>query len=435
MNREEILAILKNKKVMIPLVGIILCVFPILLISITKKQVKVVSCNIDNCLSGCCIKEKCQEKGYSALGYTCLGKSNWQTPEGSTRTDLPSEIIQKIAQISISPADESKESNMEIAEKVLEKIDKEKDETGIYYYSDALEAGKNQQERLIDNRVGIYPIWAKLSIWEKTKDKAVLEGLTIDLDALSDLNKVPTFQPELWSCKILYDLWISPSLSQETKEKAKKLCERALIMVPALDNKFTLTSETKINQIPEKDLNNIFKTTNKENIPISSSEEDNFEKIVNSYSAYSSDFSTKFLWEKKENNLKIAKSLFNLAVDYYDKLKTASIERRECILGIAALDLYKMSNEQKYLDFAQNLYIKNSSIRSGTLLKKTTCYLFASDLNKITPDKKYGDFMTGLLTDIRQNNYNPETKSFYDLVGSEKVSYTRDNSLAIKVLY
>ena len=91
----------KRKKVFI-LGGVLLCLLAVALVFVFLRKGKPtavrVTCNLQNCPSGCCAGNVCQTPGFGVAGYSCIGRNKWQTPEGSVLIGAPKEVEEKVAQ-------------------------------------------------------------------------------------------------------------------------------------------------------------------------------------------------------------------------------------------------------------------------------------------------------------------------------------------------
>lgn len=306
--------------------------------------------------------------------------------------------------------------NQQIAKKTIDWLDKQKDEKGLYFLSRSYPNENSTKQIKGDGRIGIYPLWAKFLFWQKTKDKEVGESMKANLN-LFDNNEQRYFQPEFWSCKILYDLFLDTNLSSETKLKTKTLCERAQYYVEIIKKDGYLWSDTIITPVPE----------NPQNL-------DNSKVDLSKFSAYASDFSTRYLWDKNTNNLTIAKTLFNLSAASYESQKSKGFVPGGCVLGIAAIDLYKSTKEEKYKKFSADLFDKISQQKPIALFDKITCGEWSQHLYNLSHETKYQKRKEKIMQDLINNHYDRAVGAFYTPYGNNRFFEIRENSLMVDLL-
>ncbi len=431
-----------KKKILITAVIVLMAIIAIVAIFLSKKNQpgQPVSCNLQNCPSGCCADDKCQTQGSIFAGYLCLGANNWQTPGRQVVTGAPKEVAAEVKKnaetdkISPNPASQ----RIEMAKKTLDWLNMQKDEKGLYSLYQIVRANGEVVPYITDSREVIDVVLARYAYWKKTKDTKTLDLLKQDLDVLGDEKKLPQLMPEFWHCKLFYEIWNDKLMPGDLKDKAKASCARSMTSgYPDVDLKSILSDTITVTPFPEKSIQELESALNKpeKNITLSPQEEEELQQKYPKYAAYVSDFLNKYQWEKKNQDLEAAKTFFSYALDAYKRAEEAAvIPQKECLLGIASLDFFKTTADDKYRSFAQKLWEKISISPKGSLFSQATCAIFTNEINTITPDKKYGDFLKNLTDEIIKNNHEINSGAFFYKSNGSIIKEIRDNCLLVKVL-
>ncbi|MCJ7739832.1 hypothetical protein MUP32_00760 [Candidatus Microgenomates bacterium] len=315
---------------------------------------------------------------------------------------------------------------LEIAQRVIKWLSKQETSDGAYYLNRIILPNQQTVTATRDRRVGVNVLWGKYKYWQKTKDPKMLVELSKELNTLEDKKLTPLFQPDFWSCRFLYEIWTDKDIGQDMKDQADSLCSRASFVIPA-------ASELLTYQDKEANFQSVF-SPSEDKITLSSKEEIDLGKKSYQYPAFSSDFAAKYMWHNNENDLRTVKALFNLAVEVYQKQLQAGVIRNECVLGIASLDLYRQTNDSKYLSFAGDIYSNDILAGKRNLFRKIACYFFVEDMNAIRPNAKYSIFKNKLLGNIMSENYDAVSGSFFSDITGARLYETRDNALMLKIL-
>ncbi len=349
------------------------------------------------------------------ISYSIVNNRNRPT----TYQSKASEITPSAALVSQTPI------NFDIAmvKKTLDWLETQKNENGVYYLSEMPYSDTDKSTRRIDGRAGVYAIWGKFNYWQKTNDATVLSGIQTDLATYNNPQKIKTFQPDFWSCKLLYDLSQESSL----KDAAKNLCWRSAIVIEDLSTDNMISENTVIKTIPAVDLNTVF--SSQSDTQPTPEEKATFNAKFNQYASLSSDFSAKYLWANNQKNMEVAKALFNLAANIYAKYRTFGFLGGACPLGQAALDLYSSTSDTKYLNFAQEVFKHEASLE-----KQIVCGIFASNLNKAKPSDIYQQTVAKIVNNAGLNSYDATSGAFFSGSRDNQIRTIRDNSLIIKLL-
>lgn len=432
----------KMRKLKLPPVTIvILILFAVTLIPIVIGLLKQSSISnrpkASNCLTNQCKLPSTGECVGIAYRYTsddnvshsCVGNDSWVPPLVSV---TQAESVPAAADV-VPTREYTKLSNKEIAAKVMEFLNSVKSPNGMYYIYNSSQAN---DPSLIDNRLATIVSWGRYNYWKMTNDSNIISQIEADLDASLNKSVVKTFQPDDWSCTLLYDIGTDSQMPQTVKDKAEKLCWRSATGHPLLGG--SLDEDTQITVIPDQDLNALIRNKSSQVLTAPSDQvgDDNLSVIhLYQYSSLTSDFVAKYQWKKNEKNLTIAKSLFNWVTDWYGKHQGYEFINGECHMGIAAVDLFSATSDQKYLQFAQTIFGKINKlalIEKSSLYNKIACSIFADKLDKQSPDAVYPKLSKDLLKDIIINNF--DQNAFFSYFAETKLKETKANALMLKLL-
>ena len=156
-------------------------------------------------------------------------------------------------------------------------------------------------------------------------------------------------------------------------------------------------------------------------------------------SAISSEIITRILWGDLPNISYNGISQSDLAKIYseralYDYAVIANPNIKDNgMLGIAALDMYKLTKEVKYLDFAKylfNLKFETNDVNPYNLIYQA---LLGNNLKVLTNDKQY-DVVKILIDKIIEHGYEKRDNKENAFKGSGFYYYVSENSLIIGLL-
>lgn len=302
--------------------------------------------------------------------------------------------------------DELKLSNLEIAEKVLDWLDKQRDENGVYYVSrmctekgyceEATKAGTSGHN-------GIAPIWGRFKYYEKTKDPSSMEIINKDLNTYSDSEKVEMIQNDFWNCKFMYELWQSDLLSEKQKSLAEEICWRrrstyhsppeleSYVKWEIIDNIWTEVAKNEV------DLVNL-KSVVDGNISFQEKLPEDFAQRLQEYTTYPSEFVARYFWKENEIDLTKAKFYFNKAIQAYFQKTDLFKQSHLCSLGISSLDFQKVEKERVYIEFAEDLFEQAQNVNSQ--VKHPLCITLAQGLFEETEDRKYQAIKKSLVQEL-----------------------------------
>lgn len=351
--------------------------------------------------------------------------------------------------ITIVPTVTSKVSNLEIIEKVLTWLNKQKDDKGFYLVTRFCDTGGNTTDCNNVLPIGTSPhealavIWAEFKVLEKNPgNKNYLDNLDRDLNLYSSVKGQGLgIQNEFWNCKYMYDLAQSNLLSDEQKQKAKKICQSGMYYYP--QEYFQYINNGKlIKRVPDLDLKKALNKTLTFTEPLTQKE---IEKI-RYYVAYPSDMAVSYLWLENDLELPSAKFYFNKAIQMFVENEDKFGDKENCLLGISSLDLYSATKNNSYFTFAKDLFaqkieskIKNNQVNSPV------CALFAKDLYNTTTEGKYKSDATSILNYLLENSFDypgykvqlEKNGSFFSFGETGKIVMTKsvkENALLVGAL-
>lgn len=344
-----------------------------------------------------------------------------------------------ISEVNEEPAlNVSRLNNLEIAEKVLAWLDKQRNENGVYLYGWRCQASGSCQS-IPDNRVGLYALWGRFKHYQATQDQKDLNIIDRDLGIYSDETKVNVIQNDFWNCKLMYEMWKSNLFSEEQKKKIEAICQRGNYNPLDLSE---VDAKIASGEVEKIDLGEI---ASGEVAGMSSlSTQDG--KLIE-YSAFASDFAAKYLWKNKEEELKRAKGYLKKAIDLYIGETTEGkyfSKGARCVFGIAGLDLYQATQEKKYLDFSTRFFneVGVGESHNLSLFSRIICALFAQQLYQITQEDQYRQTKINLVNSLIEEAFDYEGYKGYFFGGgyfrsinsTEINKFVKENGLIVGIL-
>lgn len=307
-----------------------------------------------------------------------------------------------------------------------------KTSNNVYFHNQYSQAETLTPADLIDNRAGIYVAWGLYTLWVKTQEAALLTQVESILQSHSDTTIVNTLQPDFLSCRLLFDMANNTQLPESIGRLAKNVCERSRFIVPDISKTDALNGSSVITPVPPRNLSAVLNTPVE--TLINQDQTNELEQKAIQYAAFTSDFVGRAWWFEKTNDVVIATSLFNLAVDAFEKTRATGSSRGTCNLGLASVDMFQLTQEEQYLAFAKNLFTQMSTAQSSLLIDKVSCLMFADNLNLVAPTTDYKQYANTLQTDIIEKQFDQTVGAFYSVFGDTKVYDTKENGLLTGLL-
>lgn len=300
---------------------------------------------------------------------------------------------------------EQKLSNSKIVEAVLNWLDKQRDERGIYYLDRRCNTYPQTDCNQYDPsgtswHIAIAPIWGRLKYYQTKKDSKDLQIVDKDLKLLTDREEIEFIQNDFWNCYLMYDLWQSQDLSQLQKDLVKEICWESAYYLPKdlesirerkfIDNQYQDVIQAEIKAVKGKEAS------------FESALQENDEAMVNEYSSYPADFLARYRWQKNETDLKKAYFYFNKAAQLLSQKRTLFNTDQLCVFGVSVVEMFNQSKDQAYLDWAKEIF---TEVKANNQIKPVKCAFFADLLYKSGNEEKYLQEKKDILTKLIENSY------------------------------
>lgn len=294
--------------------------------------------------------------------------------------------------------------NLEVSNIILDWIDKERDERGLYYSLVECEIGQEECVKAVSNHQAAAAAKARYSIYKKYNDDSNLAILKRDLQSYANESSIITIQTGVWNCTLLKEIILDETLDTDIRENAKTICFKG---------RFSPTRIAVLNNLSES-IDNTIKLSEKGNTVISAiSKVQNIsstdEEFVQ-YSIMSSEFVALDQILKSNDNKIIAKKSF----DYATKIYLDETEKDQpkffkdssvCIYANAALDLYYYTRQPEYLSIASRFYTPEDVLSYGDFSDKIFCKLYYDRLYQEYGYDKFFYSSRDISRDILLNNF------------------------------
>lgn len=318
--------------------------------------------------------------------------------------------------------------NIAAARIALDWTDKQRGDQGRY--NSALLCDKNNKCDVptIDNRVGLAVAWGRFKYYLQTKDPQDLIILQKDIDILDNSQITEVIQNDFWNCKFMYEMYNGTDLIQTTKDKIKNICLKS--------SNYPLTEmnlEDPSNIVVEDNGANIDKVIKGQRLahdPMTDS------TVFTSYATSASDKAIKYIWNRNIMDLKASQIYFNKALALYSTDKT-QIGDESSLLGVAAVDLFNATKNNKYLSFAYVIYKDNSQRLCATQNGCIGIMALSNDLYNLVKDIKYKNFEVQTIGYLIDNKFDQKLRTgfvndqsaFYYLNNGKYIYSVRNNGI------
>jgi hypothetical protein len=281
-------------------------------------------------------------------------------------------------------------------------LEKQKSSDGRYYSGYICTAKYTCDTPQVSNRDGVFVMWAKYKSYAKFKKQSDLNSLIQDLNVHTNSSIVTTLQNDFWNCRLMYDLIESTILPPDVQKKAKTVCITSNYNPPEemanpnfqLDK---LTEETILKGIDQI-------LSRKQVLLVDNTQETTIDPI-STYASAASDNAHNYLRNKNDNSYKqFAILYFQKALNSY--LKDKKTNYQTPILAITAVDFYKMTGNQKYLDFAKHMFNLQTQKPCDSIKECVAVAFLSDDLYKVTKERNY--------VDHKKKTINRAVRDFYD---------------------
>jgi hypothetical protein len=290
--------------------------------------------------------------------------------------------------------------NQSYIEKTFSWLEEQKNDQGLYFLGINCDRQNREciQNSVIrgENEDGLVVAWARFKNYQKNKNPKDLEIITQDLATYFSRYEKGNISG-LWTCKMMYEMWQSDYFNNGIKANMEKICQ---------DNNYL----------------GLDKITNDYNSGIN-------EHLFDGYSASTSDFVTKYLWNKDENDLKLAKDYLEKSKINYE-FNMMQSPNEVCLLGISALDLYQVDKDNKDMELSQNIY--NVDVGADNPIRRARyltpiCNLFLGKMHEVTGEQKYLDIVEDNNKKIINDYSSNDGKGFFQITyNADKTLYSKN---------
>lgn len=437
MLKDNLIRLLGNRRNQV-ILGVLLLLIIIALVLVRSGKKAPLACSPQSCPTGCCVEGACIPKGTTLAGYSCLGNAGagtggsggflgWSTPQGQTVKNTPQEVVKAIREL---PKEELKaivesgtggltssgptptykpltnQEASEISSKSMTWFDTMTNDVGRYFMFESCNSGICEKANDVDKQIGINVVWSRYRKYLNSNSPQELTNIEKDLTTLTTPNIGFPAQNDFLNCKLMYEMSQSGVFSEENKDKIDLICTGSVHYGPEMQEFISTLSQNKYQSDPQISEVNSGQVLDK--WPIA-----NPDKFLK-YGIYASDIATYYLWAKKPDDLAAAKYYFNMALQIFSDRNS---DLDDSIIGLAALDLYKASNEQRYLEFA-DYYLSDKAKRQCRSLQDCTYYLlFLDDFSQLNESSLVRSQRDMTLQTLFTRGYNENKKLFHTFNG------------------
>ncbi|MFA6185249.1 MAG: hypothetical protein WCT51_00010 [Candidatus Shapirobacteria bacterium] len=291
-------------------------------------------------------------------------------------------------------------SNSEIVKSVIDWLDGERDERGMYWFSQKclIDEPNNCQKKEKSSYSGIAVMWGMNKYYLETKDQNILNTIKNDINNYDDRKKNPSIGTNKFGCKLLMEIKVNNDLTEIDKKKLDSICIK--IEYPdSIDYKKynKRTDEIKLS------LNKKIKTildSDTDNFNYSSDQYTDLIKNVNlnEHANYTSEYIYRNKLILSEEYTRKSYLIFDIILDLY-LIDPTILNRDElaCKIGRSALDLNQLEENKNYSELAKKIFNWYSNKNS------LDCAMLASNLYKETNDKKFLNYKNNYLTSLKDS--------------------------------
>lgn len=375
--------------------------------TVAPQNLKAAACQANECST----TTGCQLPAFRLDGFKCVGGNQWEAPDGSVVPGGPDGPIP-------TPA-AAAETNLQIAKKVLDWLDTQRDSTGAYISNGACKIG---QEQSCDTTPNEDPtsffsvVWARYQYFRKTNDQIELSRIIRDIDVFDNLYSQPENsnlrQSTQWMCKTLFEIGHDNSFIDQ-RSKIEYLCQNTWYAGAAMAD---VKSKVERNEaIPEPEIESAIQGST---VPYDTViDPDRYLHGFYWYAVSASNLLSHYRWFNDNSMLLQAKLIYRKALQIYSNKKNDSkfLERGDAVIAVAALEFYKETNQKKYMDFVTS-YINSRQNKPITNLSDAATYLFLLDeVYKETQDVQYQTLISSLIPNLVNDHYNSNLGAFREI--------------------
>jgi len=307
--------------------------------------------------------------------------------------------VPTIAKNASSLAPESKHA---ITAKVFDWSDRLLTENNTSIYPSSLQCDKTGKcNQGTPNNASVFAaVWSRFQRYKLTKSADDLKSIVRDLNTFTNRQIVQGIQNDFWGCRLIFELWQSslPELDQ-TKNQLQTLCRSIA------NNPNDLNEIDKViaqNQFQEANLDEILQGK-ASGYPLQSKKDYYLE-----YAGLSSEYVSRYLWFSDKRDLARAKLYFAKAGAGFDLKDTKQKMANLPAFGVAALDLYKATQNSKYLGVATLLMKEKQKDGCESLLDCALTAFFAQEYFQVSQNVLYKTVRDRMLETAVTNGYDEE---------------------------
>ena len=291
---------------------------------------------------------------------------------------------------------------VKISKKTLDWINSQRNEDGVYSVgcecSD--QACRECADKIYIPRNIAFVLWGKFKYSEHENN---YQDLINEISLFQNNLKEYSLQYGGWNCKLLYDIWKSDKLSQNTKDQINNICVKS---------EYEFEDNLKIsNDFDSVILDEIDRFLKKQ-LVINNDKEYNPENLYK-YSGLVSEMVTRLLWKPISpaytfeglSETQLAKIYFEKALLSY-KAKTELTMKDDAMLGIAAVDMYRLTNNNSYLDLAKYLFNLKSEAGNTNSYNLVFYGILGQELQSVAKNDQYEISVRLIVDKIIENGYN-----------------------------
>ncbi|MDD2225229.1 MAG: hypothetical protein PHP97_03630 [Candidatus Shapirobacteria bacterium] len=297
----------------------------------------------------------------------------------------------------------NKLSNLEISKKLVNWLEKQRDERGVYSENEICENGICKGN-IPSNRSGFSVMDGKVKL-----QKEIDQNIVDDLKKYVNKDIVQVIQSNYLLCNFLYDLYSYPNANEEVKSLTEKICFNVQYELAnqkdwdsIYDTKNIINIDALLNQDLQK-LENILVEKQATSSIITDDGDFNF-NLVRKNGYFVSEFATRYKWGNKDEDYRGFLVSLDRFLDLYSDSKNEFNDGEGCGLAWGLIDMgeYKQMPElKKYGEMIYSKEVVEKDINKMTLRHTLTCGLLADRLN----DKKMVNiFINKIITNFYDEN-------------------------------
>ena len=417
---DQLLSVRRNQLILASVIMLLLFLGGLKLLSTSNKPSTYI-CDSNSCSGGCCVKNKCLPKSIAIADYTCLGEGKWRAADGKVSLGVPEAVEKSVKQAEKSVGDSSSAAPLEkaeaqkIASRIIDWLDTMRNEDGRYYLYETCDEYNNCQKSQDTNKqLGIYVVWARYRNYINTKNQKDYINLVKDLDTLTTPVIGFPAQNDFLNCKLMYEISQSGIFDKDnSKEKVDDICLGSIHYGPELDEFSRTLGQNKYNLEPQ--INEVISGKSIDKWEIANPQS------FNKYALYASDLTYVYKWQKTTVDLEAAKYYFKMALQIFSN-KNPNLGDSE--LGLGALDLYRETKDQRYMDFIDYYLDYKTNTKCISLDDCAYYIMFLDEYYALTKKAEIRNRINGILQMLIKEGYDKQKGVFHSINGKTYTTLT-----------